>query len=122
MVVGYFGGSYVIGNLLLSDYMTWVYELISVEIVVLFIFFSICFSLYILLKFAVEASTDVKEKLGLSGYLGEDGVALLTSVLVTFTVSILWYRFRYASSAHWVQDWRDALVVNTTMTNTTMTN
>lgn len=102
--------------------MLWVYQLMAAEVVVLLILFFICFSLYLLLKFASEASTAVKEKFGVSGYLGKDGVTLLTCVLVTLTVSILWYRLRYASSAHWAQDWRDALAVNTTATNSTMIN
>ena len=110
MVVGYFAGSHVIGNLLLSGYMQWIYELLSAEAVVLLIVFSICFGLYILLKYVAEATTGVQEKIGVSFYLGQDGIALLTCVLVTFVVSILWYRFRFASSAHWAQDWRDALV------------
>ena len=113
---------YAIMRLLASDYMLWVYKLISMEVVVLLIFLLICFGLYNLLLLATKKSMGMKEKLGVSRYLEWDGVALLTSVIVTFTVSILWYRFRYASSAHWVQDWRDALVVNTTVTNSTMTN
>ncbi|KAF1814122.1 hypothetical protein P152DRAFT_471913 [Eremomyces bilateralis CBS 781.70] len=122
LLAGSLAGFFIVEHLLLSEYMVWLYGLLSVEAVVLAVFCSVCFGLYILLKFAAEASTGVKEKLGVSGYLDEDGVALLTVVLVTFTVSILWYRFRYASAAHWTQDWRDALVVNTTTTNSTMTN
>ncbi|KAF1808578.1 hypothetical protein P152DRAFT_462437 [Eremomyces bilateralis CBS 781.70] len=121
-VVGAYFVLFAMGYLLLSDYMRWVYGLLSVEAVVLLIFSTICFSLYILLKLVAEANRGVKEKLWVSRYVGEDGVVLLTCVLVTFTVSILWYRYRYSSSAHWAQDWRDALVVNTTATNSTMTN
>ncbi|KAJ5610188.1 hypothetical protein N7510_006907 [Penicillium lagena] len=111
-----FGAFFLIAPLMLGEFMQWLYSLLTVEAVVLLIFYSICFGLYLLLKIAAEITPDMRGRFQYSGYLGENGVVLVTCVIITFTVSILWYRFRFPSSAQWVQNWREALVYNTTMT------
>lgn len=85
------------------------------EIVVLLIFLSVCFGLRRLLRFRAQMTAGARQRFEALGHFAEDGATLVTCVIVTFTVSTVWYRFRFPSSTEWVENWREALLYNTTL-------
>ncbi|GFF37982.1 hypothetical protein IFM46972_05396 [Aspergillus udagawae] len=99
-----------------QDYVVWVSQLTIVEVGLLLLFWLICRTLHSLLKLAVRGWLTLSKKLKVSWYLDEMGVSALTGVLITFTVSILWYRFRFPSfeAGQWLDNWREYLDFNTT--------
>lgn len=120
VALGLYGGGlgtfWVLMQLLLvGDFTQFIYSLLAVETVVLLIFSSICFGLHRLFKFTAEITSGARQRFKISRYFGENGVALATCVIVAFTVSTVWYRFRFPSSAEWVENWREALMYNTTL-------
>ncbi|ELR09285.1 hypothetical protein GMDG_03853 [Pseudogymnoascus destructans 20631-21] len=97
-----------IAQFLWSEYMIWVYELVSAEFVVLPIFGLICFVARVWLKGVVGKVFPTDERFEASLYLDEMGVTLLTGVLISFVVSALWYGFRYPyfEVGKWRDSWR----------------
>ncbi|OBT77362.1 hypothetical protein VF21_03394 [Pseudogymnoascus sp. 05NY08] len=94
-----------IAQFLWSEYMIWVYELVSAEFVVLLIFGLICFVVRGWLKRVVKRVFPRDERFEASLYLDEMGVTLLTGVLISFAVLTLSYGFRYPYFE--VGKWRD---------------
>lgn len=127
LFISVFAGFPYIGKALLSPHMLWVWSMLSLETVVFLLFLGGCFVFYLLLKGAAAAAKAKWAEHNSSllrqsfQYIQEDGVALLSVVLLTLLLSLLWYRFRFTESAHWAQNWRDALVANVTSTNGTAT-
>jgi hypothetical protein len=127
VIISFFAGTPYVGGALLSPHMSWVWSMLSLEIVLFLLFCGGCFVFYLVLKGAAAAAKAkwakhnnllLRESLK---YIQEDGVALLSIVLLTLLLSLLWYRFRFTESAHWAQNWRDALVANVTSSNGTTT-
>ncbi|KAL2870719.1 uncharacterized protein BJX67DRAFT_245824 [Aspergillus lucknowensis] len=105
---------------LISKYMIRAYLLIGVELVLLVLVGVACLLLRLFLEVAAESSTGLRKRLGVSRYLEDSGVGMLTGVLVTFLITILWYRFRYPSfePGQLVDGWREYLEDDSNNTTT----
>ncbi|KAF9889821.1 hypothetical protein FE257_006911 [Aspergillus nanangensis] len=99
-----------------------VYELICVAIVMLIPLGMICLVVHFLVASGAKKYEPLSSRLGVSQYLEEWGVSLLTAVLITFTVSILWYKVRYASFEHgkWVDNWQGIVDANSNQTHSSV--
>ena len=153
-LVALIAGSPIFGGWLFSGHLVWIYEMLSVETVLLLLYFAASFSLYMFIKAFVGATLGFAKKphrldtnplhvlarqrdlqhrnnntpLADGGvapgaaaaylsrlvaeareHLTEEGCALLAAVVITFASALVWYMSRFQNSAHWLQDWRDAL-------------
>ncbi|CAK7203195.1 hypothetical protein SEUCBS139899_005926 [Sporothrix eucalyptigena] len=143
--ISFFAGSPILGNILLSAHMVWIYQMMSLETVLFLLFCVACFVAYGIIK---GLATDFNSRFNnddispddvhqpastnpvvrhILQYTAEDSVALFFVFLLTLLLSLVWYAVRFAGSAHWAQHWADTLVANVTThhngtTNSTLAN
>ncbi|KFY65886.1 hypothetical protein V496_02270 [Pseudogymnoascus sp. VKM F-4515 (FW-2607)] len=80
-----------IAQFLWTEYMLWVYDLISAEFAVLLIFGLVCFWLRGWLKWVFEEGWLSNESSEVSPYLDDMGITLFTGFIISFVVLTLWF-------------------------------
>ncbi|CAK7230110.1 hypothetical protein SBRCBS47491_007478 [Sporothrix bragantina] len=135
VLVSFFAASPFFAEYLMGPHAQWIYEMLSLEFVLLLMFVGACFVFYATVKAAAAAFNGRwKDDIGPNGevraennsafvrhilqYTGEDSVALFFVLLLTLLLTTVWYAVRFDGSAHWAQHWRDALVANVTSNRT----
>jgi hypothetical protein len=119
-IVGFFGGSQVVAQVLLSEEMQWIYRAVALDALIVVLALGICSACYVLLRATFRYHAAFLDTCGMAHYLNEESSALLACWLISVIVVVLWFRFRYDTSGDWMQEWRDALKDGRTGNSTTI--